>query len=280
MNLEDYAAVLKDLAIPPRPAVVTVLFEEMSKDEPNLGRVTKTIAADPGLSAGMLRAANSPFFGLSRKVSSVPQAIKVLGLTHVANIATGLAIRHALKGGETGQSFEKFWMKAEETGMVCHFLARSLRGFSPDEAFTYGLFHDCGIPVLSQRFPRYRDTLKGAAKATGLQDPGLEADDTRTSHSILGYFLARSWLLPGYICQAILLHHDLEAFDARSTPDVVRNFIGAGHLAEHIQRRWLGNVNDTEWAIFEAAVMRHFALTEEDVMNLVDRALVALHGED
>jgi hypothetical protein len=44
MNLKDYAAVLKDLAIPPRPVVVTVLFEEMCKDEPNLGRVTKTIA--------------------------------------------------------------------------------------------------------------------------------------------------------------------------------------------------------------------------------------------
>ena len=199
MNLEDYAAVLKDLAIPPRPAVVTVLFEEMSKDEPNLGRVTKTIAADPGLSAGMLRAANSPFFGLSRKVSSVPQAIKVLGLTHVANIATGLAIRHALKGGETGQSFEKFWMKAEETGMICHFLARSLRGFSPDEAFTYGLFHDCGIPVLSQRFPRYRDTLKGAAKATGLQDPGLEAG--RYPHQP-----QHSWLLSGAVLAAARLH--------------------------------------------------------------------------
>ena len=153
MNLEDYAAVLKDLAIPPRPAVVTVLFEEMSKDEPNLGRVTKTISADPGLSAGMLRAANSPFFGLSRKVSSVPQAIKVLGLTHVANIATGLAIRHALKGGETGQSFEKFWMKAEETGMVCHLLARSLRGFSPDEV-REAVAAGCRCAGLGSRFLR------------------------------------------------------------------------------------------------------------------------------
>lgn len=280
MNLDDYEAVLKDLAIPPRPTVVTVLFEEMSKDAPDLGRVTKTIAADAGLSAGMLRAANSPFFGLSRKVSSVPQAIKVLGLTHVANIATGLAIRHALKGGESGQAFEKFWSRAEETGMVCHYLARSLRGFSADEAYTYGLFHDCGIPVLSQRFPRYRDTLKGAVKATGLQGSDVEEDDTRTSHSILGYFLARSWLLPGYICQAILLHHDLEAFDGRGTPDMVRNLIGAGHLAEHIQRRWLGNVDDAEWTEFEASVMRHFALTDEDVINLVDRAMIAVHGED
>ena len=198
MNLEDYAAVLKDLAIPPRPAVVTVLFEEMSKDSQSWSGNQDHLRRS-GAVGGHVACRQFIVFRFVRKVSSVPQAIKLLELTHVANIATGLAIRHALKGGETGQSFEKFWMKAEETGMICHFLARSLRGFSPDEAFTYGLFHDCGIPVLSQRFPRYRDTLKGAAKATGLEDPGLQAG--RYPHQP-----QHSWLLSGAVLAAARLH--------------------------------------------------------------------------
>jgi len=275
MELENYEAVLRDLAIPPRPEVVTVLFEEMSRDHPDLNRVTKVIVGDPGLSAGMLRAANSPFFGLSRRLSSVVQAINVLGLKHVANIATGLAIRHALKGGGNGQSFEKFWNAAEQTGLLCHFIARSLRGIAADEAFTYGLFHDCGIPVLIQRFPAYKDALKqGSETGAGT---GPEESVTSTSHAILGYFLTRSWLLPDHLCQAILLHHDLPAFTDPATPGAVRNLIAVGHLAEHIQQRWLGNAPGSEWNRYEPAVTAHFGLTEEDLKNLIDEALTALH---
>lgn len=275
MDLENYESVLRDLAIPPRPEVVTVLFEEMSKDHPDLVRVTKCIVADPGLSAGMLRAANSPFFGLSRKLSSVAQAINVLGFKHVANIATGLAIRHALKGGDKSQSFEKFWNGAEQTGLLCHFLAKSLRGMAADEAFTYGLFHDCGIPVLIQRFPAYKDALKQGSDNGGSTRP--EESVTGTSHAILGYFLTRSWLLPDHLCQAILLHHDLQAFEDRSTADAVRNLIGIGHLAEHIQQRWLGNAAEPEWSRFEPVVTAHFGLTDEDLSNLIEGAMTALH---
>lgn len=279
MNLENYESVLKDLAIPPRPAVVSVLFEEMSKDVPDLVRVTKTIVADPGLSAGMLRAANSPFFGLARKVSSVPQAIKVLGFKHVANIATGLAIRHALKGAEAGESYEKFWSQAEQTGMICYFLAKSLRGIASDEAYTYGLFHDCGIPVLIERFPGYKDVLRGFGFARNGNPGQTELAATGTSHAILGYFLARSWMLPDHLCQAILLHHDAEAFDDHGTADAVRNLIGVGHLAEHIQQRWLGVVDDAVWAAFRPPVCRHFGLNDEDVATLIEHAHAVVHGE-
>lgn len=277
MDLASYESVLRDLAIPPRPQVVTTLFEEMSKDSPNLNRITQAIAADVALSAGMLRAANSPLFGLSRKVSSIAQAVKVLGLKHVTNIATGLAIRFALSGGDKGKSFERFWDTAEKTALTCHYLAGRLRGIAADEAYTYGLFHDCGIPVLMQRFPRYQDTLKRANESAGVAFTKVEEVETGTSHGILGYFLGRSWLLSEDMCQAILLHHEVRAFDDSATPDAVRNLVGIGHLAEHIQHETMRSAEDLEWHKFESAVMAHFALTEEDFLNLVDGAQAMLH---
>jgi HD-like signal output (HDOD) protein len=97
METGDCESMLRELAIPPRPEVVMVLFEEVRTDAPDLNRIVKAIVADPGISVGMLRSANSPFFSLSRKVLSVPQAVKVRGLKHVANIAHGLALRNAFK---------------------------------------------------------------------------------------------------------------------------------------------------------------------------------------
>ena len=279
MEPAEYESMLRELAIPPRPEVVMVLFEEMRKEAPDLNRIVKAIVADPGLSAGMLRAANSPFFGLSRKVSSVPQAVKVLGLKHVANIAHGLALRNAVKSAGQAAFFDQFWSDAEQTGMLCHFLARSLRGVPPDEAYTYGLFHNCGVPLLVQRFPGYRDAV--ARASLGAQTPiaMLEEEKTGTSHAILGYFLARSWMLPDPLCQAILIHHDPVAFAEDATADVVRNLIGIGHLAKHVQHRWLGERDDPVWSGIADAVSAHFGLTEEDIANLIDRSQVAFDSE-
>lgn len=197
----------------------------------------------------------------------------------MANIAHGLALRHAVKSADQSALFARFWDGAEKTGTLCHFPARSLRGIPPDEAYTYGLFHNCGAPLLIQRFPSYRKIMTRAAAGTDLSITKMEEDATGTSHAILGYFLARSWMLPDHLCQAILIHHEVSAFEDRDTSDSVRNLIGLGHLAEHIRQRWLDNVGDAEWAAIGPAVSNHFGLTEEDIATLLERGHAALEDE-
>jgi HD-like signal output (HDOD) protein len=278
-KVESYEVLLKDLAIPPRPEIVSILIAEIRKEHPDIKRVTAAILKDPAMSAGILRAANSPFFGLNRKVSGVPQAISVLGLTHVSNIVTGLAIRHALKGGgKSGPSFDKFWQSAEQTSQLCHHLARRLRGIPPDDAYTYGLFRDCGVPVLIQRFPHYGEILRRASDARWVGTTQVEESETGTSHSILGYFLARAWLLPDHVSRAILLHHDIEAFGAKDTSNETRNLIAVGLLAAHVQQLWLGNTGDAEWDKSGPTVCGHFGLDDEDLADLADGARAAILG--
>lgn len=279
MQVESYEVLLKDLAIPPRPEIVSILLTEMRKEHPDLKRVTAVLIKDPAMSAGILRAANSPFFGLNRSVSSVPKAVSVLGLTHVSNIVTGLAVRHALKGGDSGISFEKFWQTAEQISMLCHYVARRLRGMSADDAFTYGLFRDCGVPVLIQRFPHYRETLKRANDSRLMGTTQVEESETGTSHSILGYFLARAWLLPDHVSRAILLHHDIDAFADAGTSNETRNLIGVGHLAEHVQQLWLGNLDDSEWRKAAPVVTEYFALDDEDISDMSEGARALILGD-
>jgi len=276
VQIERYEVLIKDLDIPPRPDVVTILFYEMERDEPDLDRVAKAIARDPGMAAGILRAANSPFFGLNRAVSSVPRAISVLGLKHFSNIATGLAIRYALSHGDKARRFERFWDTAEKSALIGHYLAERLRGIAADEAYTFGLFHDCGIPLLMQRLPRYEETLKRANEAAGVTFTKVEEVEIGTSHNILGYFLGRSWSLSDDICQAILRHHEVMVFEDPAVPGNVLSLIGVGHLAEHVLQLTMRSSEDAEWAKFQAAVMRHFALTAEDLMNLEDGAQAIL----
>lgn len=265
---------VRNLAIPPRPEIVTVLFEEMSRDEPDLGRVGQKIAADVGLAAAMLKVANSALFGGAGRARSVSQAIDLLGMRNVSSIATGLVIRHSLGGKDA--ALQRFWDTAEKVAMVCAYLARTLRGIPVDEAYTLGLFHDCGIALLMNRFTNYRETLARANRAADRSFFSVEDEDIGTNHGAVGYFLARSWCLHDDLCNAIRWHHEPDIFVDADVCDTVRSYVGIIHLAQHVQHRQMRSTTDVEWNKFADAVLAHFALGEEDFINLVDGAQESL----
>lgn len=259
-----------DLTIPPRPQAMMALMEEMPRAEPDLRRVTQAIQADPGLAGAMLKVVNSPAFGLARKASSIAQAVGLLGLRNIHAIAAGLALRHAMR--DPGNvSMERFWDTAEKVALICAELARRLRGIPVDEAYTLGLFHDCGIPLLMRRFPHYRDTLARGNRGEGESFAKIEETEVDTHHGAVGYFVARSWHLPDPLCQAILWHHDPEVFAADAdVPDAVRAFVGLVHFAEHIHHMRMRSAEDVEWQRFGKRVLAYFALDEDEYLVLVD----------
>lgn len=259
----------RKLHIPPRPEVVCVLQEELHREMPDLARIARAISADVGLAGALLRTVNSPALGLSRQVSAIPQAISLLGMRNVAGLATALVLRGSL--GQT-PSMERFWDTAEKTALLCAHLAQRLRDMAPDEAYTVGLFHDCGIPILMRYRANYKQTLARANKAGDRRFADVEMEDVGTHHGAVGYFLARSWNLPDALCQAILWHHDTGVFGAEDVAGTVRNYVGIIHLAEHIQHLTMRDSVDLEWTKFEVEILDHFALTGEDFLNLVDDA--------
>ncbi len=269
--LEDLPVGIRppDLILPPRPKAIMVLMEEMARPEPDLHRVSQAIQADPALAGAMLKVVNSAAFGLTRKAASIAQAISFLGLRNIKSIASGLALRQAM--APPGPGLERFWDTAEQVAMLCAVLAQKIRGIPKDQAYTVGLFHDCGIPLLMQRFPTYKDVLLRANRGDGDAFDDIEQAELNTSHSSVGYFVAKSWHLPDDICHAIMLHHSVNAFIANEgVPDMVKNFIGLVLLAEHIHHARLRSAADVEWERLGPTVQRHFGFTEEDYLELID----------
>jgi len=259
------------LNIPPRPEVINILIEEKDSDEPDLKRVSKAIMADVGLAGAMLKAVNSPAFGLRNRISSIAAAVDLLGMKNVSTMATGLVLRHT--GGSGGPAMNRFWDTAEKVAAIAAYLAGRLRGISKDEAYTYGLFHDCGIPMLMQRYPEYKTVLGAANKAQSRGFTAIEDEALGTHHAAMGYFLARSWYLSDDLSQAILLHHEMGIYEAGpSVSNGALNLIGIGHLAEHVHHNTMRASNDVEWEKFEMPVCRHFGLDGEDLINLLEDA--------
>src|SRR5574343_1407829 len=82
---------VRDIGIPPRPTILSQIEREAAKDEPDFLHLAKLLSQDVGLTAGIIKVANSPFFSFGKKIPTVQEALLVLGLKVVVNIFAGLA---------------------------------------------------------------------------------------------------------------------------------------------------------------------------------------------
>lgn len=272
INLQEAEKLLKGIVIPPRPSVLADVNQEANKDEPNFGKIAQLIGQDVGLSAAMLKTINSPLFGLSKRVSSVQQAVTMLGIKNTVNIITGLVLKASMAGNKV-PSLERFWDSAALEAMVSAYIASQLPGAHADASYTFGLFQNCGIPLLMQRFPGYLRTLQEANASTTESFTTIEDNHHATNHASVGYLMARSWFLPESICQAILCHHDLSIFDTASheiSADVC-TLIAITRLAEHIAHGFMRLTTDNEWEKIGARAMQHLGLGETEYEDLRDQ---------
>lgn len=271
MDIGRHEVLLHELKFPPRPEVVLVLAEESAKEQPNLARIGKLVKADVALAGAMLKAINSPIWRRSRKITSITQAIDLLGLNNVKSIATGLVLRTSV-GAPNGQNMERFWDSAEKVALIGALIARGQSGITPDEAYTYGLFHDCGIPMLLHRFPGYRSALVKANQTEETTFTETEEQGVGTHHAVVGYFLARSWGLSEPVANAILQHHDVDILGSAEVAESTLDFIALGHLAQHIVHLMSRDSRDIEWERFGPATMKRFGLSEDDFLDLQEEA--------
>jgi len=157
----------------------------------------------------MLKFVNSPFYGLANKISSIEQAVSLLGINTVINILNGLAIKGEMSD-EAIIELTTFWDTANDIAMVCATIAKKVGYPNPDEAYTLGLFHNAGIPLMLARFENYISVMEKAYSGEHERVIDIENEKFNTNHCVVGYYTAKSWNLPEHICQAIAEHHNTQ----------------------------------------------------------------------
>ncbi|CAK0758014.1 HDOD domain-containing protein [Gammaproteobacteria bacterium] len=253
---------LQGMEIPPQPQVLRKVMAEQQKANPDLHKVADAVSQDVGLSAAMLRAANSPAFGLRSQVTSISQAVLLLGMPNAVSLVTGLSLRMSMKG-KSKVNLDDFWNTAADTAIVTAMLARRLSLMSPDQAHMLGLFHDCGIPLLMQKFPNYTEVAKQARSSPDESITTLEDRHFSTNHAVVAYYVAKSWFLPKDIREVILHHHNesLLTRDEGKLSSQVAMLLCAEHLS-HSFRHMASE--DRGWDRQEEQVLALLGLTQED----------------
>lgn len=194
--------IAESIIIPPTPEALCVIANEQKKEEPNLQAVIEVLKKDVGIYSAALQIVNSPFMGVPNKITSIDQAVMMLGLQKIASVARSVSVRANL--GEP-KGLPNFWETASEVAELCAQLTRQLTGEEPADAYVLGMFHSAGIPVMMQGFKDYQLLLKKSIENTKYPLHWLEKARYGFSHHQVSSRLTQKWFLPKPICHATLL---------------------------------------------------------------------------
>ena len=278
---QEMEKVINSVGIPPRPTMLIELDAEIKKDEPSYRKIEQMVSSDVGLSATLLKTVNSPFFGLRSKATTINQAVSVLGLSTLARTITGLMLKQVFtKAGQV--DMENFWDASAKVAMMTSHIAEQLPGMNRDEAYTFGLFQNCGIPILMQRFPDYKKTFGLAERSMDRKLTEIEDERYHTNHATVGYLLAKNWNLPNTLSSAIRFHHeyDLLAESQSLLPVEGQHLVALALLAERAIQLHSGLPDSAEWHKGGQIALQHLGLSTGEFGEIVEDAMAFLERKD
>ncbi len=225
------------LIIPPRPGVLLDIQNLMAADEPDIQKIANLIKQDVSLYAILLSAVNSPWMGLTQTIDSAEKAIGFMGLDRVFNLLRAVIIRACFKDSPLN---ETFWSTASEVASISDDLARRYKVCTPDKAYTLGMLHNAGVPIMLNNFDEYEAFISKHSHRAANELCVLERQKFATDHYLQGALMAKAWYIPNEISLAIR-YQPIAASVLRgqkSLPTEVTQLLAIVSLAKNISNEY------------------------------------------
>jgi putative nucleotidyltransferase with HDIG domain len=203
---------------PGMPGVALTLLALVDDTDVTVNRIEAVLRQDPGLTANLLRLANSAYFGIPSKVGSVKQAVVLLGLKRVVQMVVAACTNAVLDRSVPGYDLPagELWRHSLAVSVAAEGLVRELSITGAEEIFTAALLHDVGKIILGQ-FVREDYPKIERALAQGVAFETAEAIVLGIDHAEAGARVLSKWALPADIVHAVRWHHAPEKSDRGNT---------------------------------------------------------------
>jgi len=209
----DKSQVLEKLELienlPTLPVIVQQIQKLIESPNSNMSQIATIITRDQSIAARVVRLVNSAFYGIGKKISSIQQAIMLLGLNTVKNLVIGVSVVKTFEESNNASLFDrqKFWLHSFGCATGARLLAKNLNLDEPEDYFMAGLLHDIGILVLDQFFhEEFIDIVQQTVKTKG-ELSLVETSVLGVTHGEIGEFMANKWRIPEFMKIAIRHHH-------------------------------------------------------------------------
>ena len=196
--------------LPTLPTVAAKLLTLMAQEETSLADIANLVIQDMALTTKIFRVANSSFYSFPKQITTVQQAVSLLGTNAVRSLVLSFSLL-SLKGvKKTRFDYVRFWEQALAGAAAAMVIARQIPGTDKEEIFISGLLQNIGELIFASTIPEeYDDILtKMASDRKDLDIENVEQEKLGITHSHAGYEVAKKWGLPDLHLQAILYHHN------------------------------------------------------------------------
>jgi HD-like signal output (HDOD) protein len=201
MTISQKDIVTKLHQLPSLPAIVQEVIASFNNADLDTSTLAHKIAQDQGLSAKVLRVANSSFYGLPRKVGSVQDAVMVLGFDTVRSLVLSAGMVRAFPlSPDSLFDRQAYWQRCFRVAALSKALAKELRQVQ-QLAFTAGMFYDIGQLVLDLCIPQQFAELLLRQTNSEFSLTELERSELGFDHADIGAELIRLWNFPPEIEQ-------------------------------------------------------------------------------
>lgn len=235
--------------------------------DPNasIGIISDKISIDPALSSDVLKLSNSAGFVPGKRIETIAEAVKILGMKNLNGILLASGARRILDARYT--HFEQVWQHCNETAFYARLL--SVRFKLPkliENVYLAGLLHDLGKIVMLATDLKLTNRIADIVKDRKIRTSTvLEEISIGLSHATLGEHIARRWGFPDYLIEAIKFHHA-----PLSASENFRDLVYIVYLANMIcgieNRRY-------QYYYIEGAVLSRFKIEDEDGFNRLHEEL-------
>ena len=259
-------------AIPSLPLQVLQMCRDESVD---CQKMADTVSKDPSFVAKLLNVANSSFYGGARhKVTTVTQAVTLLGMNSIATLAFCFSLYRDLKKKQ-GVSFDqtRYWHRSILSSVAARILGRWAQVPHYEEIFLAALLQDLGMLVLSEVFGGEYGEIYSHAGSNHQLLQQYERERFGSDHSEVGSWLAEMWELPDVMRVAVRGSHDVVLAEASDEHQmIVVCVMISGRLAD----LWCDPTDEQRLHELLILGQQYFALTPQDLVTILSNIAEAI----
>ncbi len=268
MNQELVNRIVASPQLPTLPVIAMKVLELTRREDVSVPEIANLIMTDAALASKILKTVNSPFYGLTKQVSTISSALVILGLQAAKTLALGFTLLANLKQpgdkSEAGFDHTAFWKRSIYAAVSSRAIARKMSVIQQEEAFLGGLFSSIGVLVLHRVLPQEFDLLFKQAGGDYTRLNALCQEKLDIMPPQVSALLAEKWQLPPLLAMPIALQLDPSGAEPALKPLV--DAVSTGTLVAGV---FVAENPAAAIAEARAALAERFGLPPEEIETLL-----------
>jgi len=298
----DFAAMFKDVEIPPLPKAVTRLIQEINTPEPDIDRLAELISSTAGVAAKVIQTVNSALFSLKIPVTNIKHAVSLLGIQQIRSITLACAAMEALPQPQSDFfDPEAFWTDSLLQAMLSRSFAKKRFPNQSEDVFTASLLTDVALPVLLCVWSEYYEPVIKEWRQSPRRLSEIERGHFGWDHAQASAWISQAWGFPEELVCYLAAHNlsrekinELELTDtvvsaiavAAISPSVLKPDQGRCERVFQAATQWLTLsdstfvvcVNEVKESLTE--MMEVFGLSDRNATKILEDFCVVADSEN